>query len=115
MIETLEDLPLDTQLELVDLVHTDGAAPENFMLIGISHLSLPRLQRSSNLRAEFLHALSILPVTLPRWQHGRMTLRCSATFTCLTSARRNPGSKVTLPRMRVLSSGPRAGPVTCPS
>ncbi|GLT11509.1 sigma-54-dependent Fis family transcriptional regulator [Sulfitobacter porphyrae] len=65
VIETLEDLPLDTQLELVDLVHTDGAAPENFMLIGISHLSLPRLQRSSNLRAEFLHALSILPVTLP--------------------------------------------------
>lgn len=65
VIETLEDLPVETQLELVDLIHADGAAPNNFMLVGISHLSLAQLQRESGLRGEFLHALSILPVAMP--------------------------------------------------
>lgn len=65
VIEALEELPVESQFELADLIRADGAAPENFMLVGISRRPLVQLQREDNLRAEFLHALSILPVAMP--------------------------------------------------
>ncbi|GAA4227288.1 sigma-54-dependent Fis family transcriptional regulator [Sagittula marina] len=65
VVEALEDLPADAQLDLVNLMQADGAAPDNFMLIGLSHRSLSQLQCDKKLRADLLYALSVMPVTMP--------------------------------------------------
>lgn len=65
VIEALEELTVEAQFELAEIIRVDGAAPENFLLVGISRRPLVQLQRERSLRAEFLHALSVLPVAMP--------------------------------------------------
>lgn len=65
VIEAVEDLGVEQQLDLVDLLQTEGAPPESLLVVGVSHLSLPELAARGTLRADFLHALSVLPVAMP--------------------------------------------------
>lgn len=65
VIESFESVSKSVQLDLIDLLRTEGAAPENCLVIGVSHLPMADLQRGGALRAELLHALSVLPVRMP--------------------------------------------------
>lgn len=65
IIESIEDLPHAAQFDLIDLLQTEEAAPRKLMVAGISNKSLADLRKSGALRAELLHAISILPITMP--------------------------------------------------
>ena len=65
VIEAFEQLPKDLELDLIDLVRTGTGAKENFLLVGISQLSLDELCHDCPLGAELLHSLSVLPISMP--------------------------------------------------
>ncbi len=65
VIDALEEMPEPAQIDLLDLVHSERARPEKFMLVGISRYSLPRLRRSAALRPDLLFALSVGGISMP--------------------------------------------------
>ena len=65
IIEGIDGLADDLQVALIDMIKTDGIPPENLLVVGLSHMPLRLLRRDTQLRAELLYALSVLPLTMP--------------------------------------------------
>ena len=65
VIDALEEVPEPVQIDLLDLMHSERARPEKFMLVGLSRCPLSRLRTDAALRADLLFALSVGGISMP--------------------------------------------------